>query len=546
MAEANGNGVVKTSEDVVLPDGMVPADQLRQAEELRTASAALIQRIQFARQAGLTFNGDRDLERVLGYAANLSSADYYRRYLRGGIAGRIVDAPCNATWRGTVEVIEDRDPKKQTKFEKDWLSLDRRLQAQAKLLRVDKLSQLSNYAVLLIGARGLLNEELPKGNGPDGVLYLAAYGGAGGPLISAKGHQAISDVADVSILEYETDSQNPRFGMPKLYQLRKSDLIGPGVTGEMRTVHWTRVIHIAENCLFDDIFGLPALERVWNLLDDLDKVTGGGAEAFWLRANQGLHLDIAKDMHLDDQKAAVDALKEQADAYKHQLTRWLRTRGVSVETLGSDVANFASPADAVLTQISGAKAIPKRILTGSEMGELASSQDRDNWKDQVNGRQTQYAGPYIMRPLVDRLIEYGYLTKPNGEGMSYEIVWPHIEVMTESEKAAGAAQWAAVNSTQGTPVFTDAEIRDHWYRKDPLDPKEIDAQIELKKKAQAPPPPAEAPSSKGEELLAAAEAKMLALSDDEKELLTVLELAIDCGNYAVVEKILGPAVKDGH
>ena len=94
------------------------------------------------------------------------------------------------------------------------------------------------------------------------------------------------------------------------------------------------------------------------------------------------------------------------------------------------MANFSNPADAILTQIAGSKAIPKRILTGSEMGELASSQDRDNWKDQINGRQTGYAGPYIVRPLVDRLIKYGYLPTPKKGPREYEVRCPQIQVLT--------------------------------------------------------------------------------------------------------------------
>src|SRR5678815_446086 len=123
---------------------------------------------------------------------------------------------------------------------------------------------------------------------------------------------------------------------------------------------------------------------------------------------------------------------------------------------------------AIITQIAGAKAIPKRILTGSEMGELASSQDRDNWKDQVQGRQTGYAGPYIVRPLVDRLVKYGYLPPPKEGPLAYEVRWPHIETLTEKEKVDGAKGWASVNQTNGEVVFTDAEIREKWADKAPL------------------------------------------------------------------------------
>lgn len=223
-------------------------------------------------------------------------------------------------------------------------------------------------------------------------------------------------------------------------------------------------MHIAENLLDNETSGLPTLERVFNLLIDLQKITGGGAEAFWLRANQGMQLDVDKDAKLDPDE--LTKLASQAEEYKHQITRMLRTKGVDVKTLGSDVANFSNQADAVLTQIAGSKGIPKRILTGSEMGELASSQDRDNWNDQVNGRQKFHAGPYIVRPLVDRLIAYGYLPTPK---KSYAVRWPHVQALTAAERSAGAKSWADTNRAQGETVFTPDEIRDKWEALPPLD-----------------------------------------------------------------------------
>jgi predicted ABC-type ATPase len=217
---------------------------------------------------------------------------------------------------------------------------------------------------------------------------------------------------------------------------------------------------------------------VWNLLADLRKITGGGSEAFWLRANQGLHLDVDKDMALESTKDTVAALKEQAEAYKHQLDRWIRTRGVKISTLGSDVANFANPADAVITQIAGAKRTPKRILTGSEMGELASTQDRENFRDQVNGRQAQHCAP-VVRRLIDRLVTYGYMPAPAKGPLEYQVKWPKVEVQSETEKADGATKWSQTKVGED-PVFTSAEIRDKWYGMAPLTAEQM-AEVDKRK-----------------------------------------------------------------
>lgn len=474
--------------------------------EFRTATDILIQRINFMRQAGITFNGKRDEYEILGYDRVISTQQYRDEYARGGIAGRIVDVFPNATWRGSVEVIEDPDPNTDTEFEKAWKDLEGRLHVVSKLLRADKLAGLSSYSVLLIGAEGNLEEELPRGNGQESVLYLTPFSGGGGPGRGNADRNISAINADCTIQEYDIEPNSPRFGLPKTYQLARIDI---PTSNFQRSVHWTRVIHIAEGLLYDDVFGQPSLERVWNLLIDLRKVTGGGAEAFWLRANAGLQLNVDKDMQLPAPKpgepSELDKLKDQAEQYSHQITRMLRTRGVDIKQLGSDVANFSNPADAILTQIAGAKAIPKRILTGSEMGELASSQDRDNWKDQVDGRQTGYAEPMIVRPLVDRLVEYGYLPTPKKGARAYEVRWPHIQTLTETEKADGAKRWAEINQANGEIVFTDAEIRDKWYSMEPLTDEQrqeiADRKAEAVKQAQeamkqssGPVPPESVPS----------------------------------------------------
>lgn len=421
--------------------------------------SVLLDRLRWFRQAGITFGGKRDTYDILGYQRLLSYTDYRARYLRDGIAKRIVEAYPNATWRGGVELFEDEDPEKDTPFEQDWKDLETKFNIWQRLQQVDILAGLSTYAVLLIGAPGTsLSEELPKGK-PGDLLYFTPFSGGGGPGGDGRSRSAAFD-ADCSIAEFDIDAKSPRFGDVLSYQLKRTDIAAPMLD---RSVHWTRVIHVAEGCLTDNVYGVPTLENVWNLLDDLAKVTGGGAEAFWLRANAGIHLDVDKDLAVaapkPGDKSELDNLKQQAEDYANQLTRMIRTRGVAVTQLGSDVANFGPSADAILKQIGGSKGIPTRILTGSEMGTLASEQDAANFDSQVQDRRTGYAGPCIVRRLVDRLIEYGYLTTPK----QYEVGWPVEENLDETGKADLAAKLASVNQVYGATVFPDDFIRDKCF-----------------------------------------------------------------------------------
>jgi hypothetical protein len=82
----------------------------------------------------------------------------------------------------------------------------------------------------------------------------------------------------------------------------------------------------------------------------------------------------------------------------------------------------------------------------------------------VKDRRTGYAEPVIMRPLVDRLIEYGYLPTP----AQYEVGWPVEESMDEKGKSDFAMTLANVNKTFDGVVFTEDEIRDMAFDKEPL------------------------------------------------------------------------------
>lgn len=437
-------------------------DELRMLE-----TGELLERLRLGRYLGYTFSGKRNLHQAFGYMDAPGLQDYRWRYERGGVAGRVVDALPKATWRGGVELIEDADPKTETAFERDWNGLSQRLKLPSRLLQADILSRLGSFSTLLLGvADGNMALELPRGSGPDALLYVTPFVGPvvqsaalPGQARMAQARQA-DQGADVVVSRWDEDAKSPRFGQPLFYQLRRTSFAAPT---DFASVHHSRVIHLADGCLDDLVFGEPALRRPWNLFDDLEKVTGGGAEAFFLRANKGTHVDIDKDV-----KSLTDperkALRKEVGDYVNEVSRMLVTRGVKVSDLGSNVANFSDPADAVMTQIAGTCGIPKRVLTGSEMGELASSQDRENWRDQVNGRREQYAGPFVLERLADRLIAYGYLAAP----ARYEPRWGTVLNMTEDEKGAGALRWAQVNASNGSPVFTDDEIRDHWYGMEPV------------------------------------------------------------------------------
>jgi hypothetical protein len=431
--------------------------------EFRSLRSILTARAELSSAAGKTFGGERNVDEALGYKAALEVEDYRNRYKRNPIAARVIEAFPRGTWRGAGELIEDEDPNKITDFEHEWGLFATRLKVWPTLLRADILAGLGRYAIVLLGAPGVLSSPLKKSLRSTDIAYLATYA-----------------EDNAKILEFEKDLGNPRFGRPIFYEISK---MVPEATGTLAAeakskVHWSRVIHVADGMLEDNVYGQPRLERVWNRLDDLDKIVGAGAEAFWLRAHQGYQFDLDKEMELT--AAAEQDLKDEVDEFINGLRRAVRTRGMKLTTLGSDVATFDRNVESVIGQIAAGTGIPQRILMGSERGQLASQQDRVNWAERVQDRRVEYAGPLVVGQLVDRLIEHGALPTPT----EYDIRWPAIFDLSDEEKATIGVKWAEINSKMKKTVILPNEFRDRLWGWSPITDAEM-IPLEVAKPAKA-------------------------------------------------------------
>jgi hypothetical protein len=247
----------------------------------------------------------------------------------------------------------------------------------------------------------------------------------------------------VTELTYNSDPKSPRYGKPETYKICYDDPTsrvisrgGVNITKQKDiTVHASRVVHIVESPLEDTSFGVPIIEKVYNLLDDLLKVTGGTAEMYWLTGNRGMQADIDKEMDIDPADAA--ALTAEIEEYQHQQRRFIRTRGVKLNVLESTVPNPKEIFEMIMALISGTTGIPRRILVGSEAGQLASEQDRANWAERIQERRALFANPSILDPTVMLLQNVGLLTEGD---FTWE--WPSAFIQNPLEEGQSMAQIA--------------------------------------------------------------------------------------------------------
>lgn len=272
-------------------------------------------------------------------------------------------------------------------------------------------------------------------------------GGANGPLNKLL-FLRIFDESLVQVVQYEADLRNPRFGRPIMYLVTLNDPryphTGIGLPLATLRVHWSRVIHLADNIKSSEIFGLPRMQPVFNRIIDLRKLYGGSAEMYWQGALPGISFETQPQLG-GDAIVDVPALKDMIKNYVEGLERYIHLQGLTARTLAPTVV---SPTDQIETQIQAIciqLGIPIRVFKGSERGEMASSQDDASWNDKLRLRQNLYISPRVIAPLIDRLITLGVLPKPE----KYKIKWPDLDSQTDAAKAAIAAQ-----RTQALSAFT--------------------------------------------------------------------------------------------
>lgn len=381
-----------------------------------------------------TFAGKRDIYSIYGYTLNPSYEQKLIKYLRQDVAGRVVDAPAAALWTNPPQVTSSNEA-----FNSAWQDLVAKYKLWAHMEKADKLAGIGHYSIILIGFNDGSSLDKPvntrsitqKQKGK--INYLQVY----------------SQYA-VQIKEIDSDERSENFGKPKIYTIQPGrDLILGFDANRARNknsydmnktmdVHYSRVIHIAENTMESDIVGSPRIERVYNLLDDILKVAGGSAETFWLTANRGLHIDIDKEMELDPTDAAN--LSAELDEYQHQLRRVIRTRGADIKSLGSDTPDPRGTFSVLIALLSGATGIPQRVLLGSEAGQLASQQDRANWAERIDERRIGWANPYVIYQIFQKFTAAGYL--PEADTNQITVAWPSAFKMSPFEEAQTSAQHA--------------------------------------------------------------------------------------------------------
>ncbi len=415
---------------------------------LKTLSNTIASRLNFAARAGLTFKGQRNLDRALGRLEDIEPSNYTYRANRGDIASLIISKLPKAAWKFGAKIIEDEDASSSTPWELEVAELFERLNIWWLLREADIESRKGRYAIVVIGvpsSYGRFETELTPLLSPNDLLYLTPY-----------------NESQARITKRITDKSDPRVGWPLEYQVTLDD-------HQHIKVHRSRVIHIADSMT---PFMCPILEKTWDRLDDYDKVVGGASETTW--QSKGTLWTTQPDTTFESSELqAIPGSDTDVDAYtsptniegmitalRHDALADVILEGIDAKQLGGTVPNVSPLARLLIRVIMGTQEIPERVALGTEEGKLAGEQDSAEWGETIvchwNGPCTRYT-----KQTISKLVELNVLTAPAGV---YQVVRPKVDKHTAKDLAEITRIYSRANrdnvTAQGEIVLTTDEIRE--------------------------------------------------------------------------------------
>lgn len=370
---------------------------------------------------------NRDLDKECGYPTGDPTADFYRKlYDREGPATRTVGVYPDECWSVYPEMYQT-EKDRTTPFEREWQELEFRLNPWHYLHRVDELSGIGHYGVLVLGLDDNRDPSEP-------VEGIDKNGEKTGQVEHKLLYFRVFPEDLVKIDKLEDDTNSARYGQPVTYDIVMADPSLGTPTQTMATtnkkVHWSRVIHVADNRKSSEVWGTPRMKPVLNRLMDIRKILGGSGEMFWRGAFPGYSFEAMPEM-VGDVEMDEDTIKEQYEAYSNGLKRYLALTGVTARSLAPQIADPGGHLDQQFRALASSLGVPVRIFLGSESGHLASTQDTSTWNRRLARRQNMYLTPLVIYPFVDRLLKLGILPPAK----RFYVSWRDLNSMTDKEKA---------------------------------------------------------------------------------------------------------------
>lgn len=375
----------------------------------------------------------RNIEKECGHPiGEISPTQYFDMYDFYPIPGRVVEIFPKQCYQIVPDIYEDNNPKKETPFEKDWSNLQANLSPFKNyfkgpktnmiwevMKRADELSGVGRYGIIFLGLDDNLDPETPATPRiGQKLLYLRVF-----------------PERNVLITQWDQNVNSNRYGMPIMYQItfnNPATLNSTTEESETKDVHYTRVVHIADNLQSSEVYGTPRQKPVFNNLLDLKKLYGGSAEMYWKGAFPGIGFEaLPEALRGGPAKMDLNAMRSDIENFMNGLQRYYAISGATAKTLAPQVVDPTPQIQAHIEAICIKGGYPKRVFMGSERGELSSGQDDASWNDILRERQQNNISPRQISPFINHLIWLKVLSEPT----TYNIDWPDLTSQTPQEKS---------------------------------------------------------------------------------------------------------------
>lgn len=384
-----------------------------------------------------------------GWPERLVFEQLYTMYKRNGMGKAGVEKTIEKTWE-TMPVFKQSMEAEETALESQLTKRFEEILFWQHISEVDRRSLVGGYGGLILRLADGQDFSQPVGRVNGGLEGLA------GLIPAWKGQLRVS--------EWYDDQREENYGDPKMYQFNEAELSDrERVNSQLRSfeVHPDRVILWSKD---GTIHCDSLLEAGYNTLLDMEKVSGAGGEGFYKNAkgapvlivNENASLKaMAEGMGVKVEEIA-DNMNEQVKDYNAGFDSMLLLQGMTADkqsvTLPSPQYFFATP----LMVFSASVSCPQKILTGSQTGERASTEDAAEWARTNMSRRNLVCKPKLMQ-IIERLIRFGIL--PAGE---WFIDWIDLTESSAAEKMERADKMADVNAKSAITkelVYLPEEIR---------------------------------------------------------------------------------------
>ena len=413
------------------------------AQELRVmgASDQTIRNRMSRAISGGNDNADtlHNIFRDYGYPDELVFSNFWNMYRRFGIAKNGVELPVDTGWM-SPPTVESTDA-----FTTAFEVLNKRINFWIRVKGLDTRQRVGRYAGMFMRVRDGKQPSQPIDGRLSGESALIGMT----PLYESQ----------LEVIKSDTDPMSDDFGQPIILQYRQSvEGDRNEETNNTISIHVSRIVFAAEGADDGSIYGIPALEPVFNSLMDLRKIIGGGGEGFYKNASQSIVFDLKDGASAMQFKDKLDDFNEQYDDFsRNRSRRAMWTPGMEAKTLDSTLTGSKEFFDAALNDTAAGLQIPATILIGQQTGRLASSEDSRHFLSTVQSRRENFMTE-MTRSVIDWLIEFGIL--PTAE---YELEWDDLLARSDVEKLDAGSKMAVINKEQfqsgGEVPFSGEEIR---------------------------------------------------------------------------------------